>query len=367
MASSRHPHPSRQSAHAIRGSTPPAFQIRALALAIGCALAGLTTTALLSPGAALAAEPAASQAYAIPAGRLSDVLARFAATAGVQLVFDPQMLAGLNSPGLQGRYTVREGFTRLLAGSGHELVETGNDGYALRRQTQARAAQPAPTEREATLPAVNVTARSVSDGTTEGTGSYTTSSTSTATKLNLSPRETPQTVTVVTRQQMDDFGLTSVDNVLESTSGVVLSQRGADGSLYYSRSFALQTQYDGMMNPIGIGEGNRNPSPDSAFLDRVEILQGATGLLSGAGEPGGTVNLVRKRPTESFKAHAEAQLGAWATASREKRPVAGAHRHPAGLGLDAGPGVQAPPAVTRRLTPAAPPGRAPRPRRCAPW
>lgn len=66
MASSRHPHPSRQSAHAIRGSTPPAFQIRALALAIGCALAGLTTTALLSPGAALAAEPAASQAYAIP-------------------------------------------------------------------------------------------------------------------------------------------------------------------------------------------------------------------------------------------------------------------------------------------------------------
>ncbi|MDR2091839.1 MAG: hypothetical protein LBP58_00735 [Azoarcus sp.] len=64
-------------------------------------------------------------------------------------------------------------------------------------------------------------------------------------------------------------------------------------------------------DPIEIGEWNRNPSPGSAFLDHTEILQGASDLLNGAGEPGGTINMVRKQPTRTFQAHAEAQLGSW--------------------------------------------------------
>ncbi|WP_283809270.1 TonB-dependent siderophore receptor [Nitrobacter winogradskyi] len=50
---------------------------------------------------------------------------------------------------------------------------------------------------------------------------------------------------------------------------------------------------------------------DSAFLDRVEVLQGASGLLAGAGQPGGTINLMRKRPTATFQAQADAQLASW--------------------------------------------------------
>ena len=91
----------------------PRFPASALALAIGCALAGPL---------AQAAEPvarAASRGYAIASGKLGDVLAEFAALSGVQLVFDPQTLAGRGSHGLQGAYGVREGFVRLLDGSGY--------------------------------------------------------------------------------------------------------------------------------------------------------------------------------------------------------------------------------------------------------
>lgn len=75
--------------------------------------------------------------------------------------------------------------------------------------------------------------------------------------------------------------------------------------------FDLQNQYDGIPNPIGIGEYNSGPVPDTAFLDKVAILQGAPGLTSGAGKPGGAINMVRKRPTRDFQAHVEAELDSW--------------------------------------------------------
>ncbi|MEB2332364.1 MAG: secretin and TonB N-terminal domain-containing protein [Nitrosomonas sp.] len=103
---------------------------------ITCILASLTG-AVVIPNSVMAAEAldnTAQRDYAIPASQLGDALAQFAAASGVPLSFDPQMLSGLSSKGLQGRYTVRAGFSRLLAGSGYELVDTGS-GYSLRRVT----------------------------------------------------------------------------------------------------------------------------------------------------------------------------------------------------------------------------------------
>jgi outer membrane receptor for ferric coprogen and ferric-rhodotorulic acid len=167
---------------------------------------------------------------------------------------------------------------------------------------------PAPSAaNETTLPEVTVSAQGERDTLTENTGSYTTGATTTATKLPLALRETPQTITVITRQQMDDFGLNSVNKVLESTSGVFVSRYAYNGEEYYSRGFKMQNQYDGLSSPVI----DLNASPDSAFLDHMEVLQGASGLLSGVGEPGGTVNMVRKKPTRAFQSHVEAQLGSW--------------------------------------------------------
>jgi outer membrane receptor for ferric coprogen and ferric-rhodotorulic acid len=172
------------------------------------------------------------------------------------------------------------------------------------------ASSSSPAEKETTLPTVTVTGQSERDTRTEYTGGYTPQATTLVTKLPLSLRETPQTVTVITRQQMDDFGLNTVTEVLQNTSTVNVIRAGTS-NLYYSRGFAMQVGYDDMANPSVLGLGLSGASPDSAFFDHVEIQQGAAGLLTGAGEPGGTINMIRKRPTETFQGQVEAELGSW--------------------------------------------------------
>jgi len=262
------------------------------------------TTALAAQQTVL--DAATQKHYDIPPGPLGQTLSRFALEEGIALSFEPVLTEGRKSPGASGNLTARQAAATLLAGSGLEIIARADGSYTLRR---------VPVSSESagvtSLPAVRVTGQADMSGTTEGSGSYAATRTRTATKLALSPRETPQTVTVVTRQQMDDFGMTSVDDALEAASGVFVYNRGSNGSAYYSRGFNLQSQYDGVPNPIGISESNRAPVIDNAFLDRVEILQGPSGLLSGAGDPGGTINLIRKRPTDVFQTGAQVQLGSW--------------------------------------------------------
>jgi outer membrane receptor for ferric coprogen and ferric-rhodotorulic acid len=179
-------------------------------------------------------------------------------------------------------------------------------------ETPAASSSASP-EKETTLPTVTVSGQSERETRTEYTGGYTPQATTLVTKLPLSLRETPQTVTVITRQQMDDFGLNTVNEVLENMSGIGFVKTGVT-DIYQSRGFDMQVKYDDMANPYFLGSnglGLSGTSPDGAFFDHVEIQQGAAGLLTGAGEPGGTINLVRKRPTETFQGQVEVGLGSW--------------------------------------------------------
>lgn len=147
-------------------------------------------------------------------------------------------------------------------------------------------------------------------GTTEGSGSYTPASTSTATKLPLTLRETPQSVTVVTQQKMDDFNQTSINDVLGSVAGVTVEKVETDRTYYTSRGFDITNfQVDGLGLPLA--NGNVNGDLDTAIYDRVEVIRGATGLMTGAGNPSATVNMVRKRPTREFQASVKGSAGSW--------------------------------------------------------
>jgi outer-membrane receptor for ferric coprogen and ferric-rhodotorulic acid len=162
---------------------------------------------------------------------------------------------------------------------------------------------------ETQVGAVLVTA-SQDAGTTEGSGSYTAGSTSTATKLPLTLRETPQSVTVVTREKMDDFNQTSINQVLEGTAGVTVEKIETDRTYYSSRGFDITNfQVDGLGLPMA--NGNVNGDLDTAIYDRVEVIRGATGLMTGAGNPSATVNMVRKRPTQEFQASVKGSAGSW--------------------------------------------------------
>ncbi|MCS5517470.1 TonB-dependent receptor [Pseudomonas qingdaonensis] len=138
------------------------------------------------------------------------MLNSFATEAGVVLSFDNGLTEGKQSRGINGRYSIDQGFAVLLSGSGLQAVAGGDNSYVL---------LPAAPSGSLQLDATNVTGSGLG-AITEDSGSYTTGSTTTATRMNLSLRETPQSISVVTRQQMDDQNMQSLEDVARAATGI---------------------------------------------------------------------------------------------------------------------------------------------------
>jgi len=269
--------------------------------------------ALATAPAPLLAQPqplpgAAARPVELPPGPLDTALNTFARHAGVLLSFDPTLAEGRHSTGLSGRYTAAEGFRRLLAGTPLKAVAQPDGSFTIQSEPSVDAAE--------TLPLVKV--RAPSDPlVTERTDRYGVGASTTATRLMLSPRETPQSVTVVTRARMDDYGLLNANDVLANTTGVSVDVVETDRTYFNARGFDISNfQVDGVGMPFT--NGDQLGDIDTAPYDRVEVLRGANGLLSFTGNPAATVNYVRKRPTGAFQASAGLTLGSW-----QKRRVEG--------------------------------------------
>jgi len=135
---------------------------------------------------------------------------------------------------------------------------------------------------------------------------------SSATGLSMSLRETPQSVSVTTRTEMDDFGQNTINDVLANTTGITVQKYETDRSEYNARGFDIDTfKYDGVGSPSG-RPGVRGEL-DTALFERVEVIRGANGLMAGAGEPSAVVNFVRKRPTRDARASIGLTGGSWDT------------------------------------------------------
>ncbi|ESQ88544.1 hypothetical protein ABENE_15980 [Asticcacaulis benevestitus DSM 16100 = ATCC BAA-896] len=131
-----------------------------------------------------------------------------------------------------------------------------------------------------------------------------------ATGLDLSLRETPQSVTIVTAAQIRDFGLTDANQLLATIPGINVEADETDRTYYNSRGFdIINFQVDGVGQPLdwGLQVG----ALDTALYERIEAIRGATGMLTGTGNPSATINYIRKRPTKAFQASASASYGSW--------------------------------------------------------
>lgn len=179
---------------------------------------------------------------------------------------------------------------------------------------QGETANPSEKPAAVALDATNINSDALGE-TTENTGSYTTGATATATKLPLSLRETPQSVSVVTRQLMEDQNLTDINDVLMMTPGISSNHRDSERYTFYSRGFEIQNfMYDGIPSQVANGSQQFTTTLlDMAIYDHVEVVRGATGLMSGAGTPSATINLVRKRPTKEFQSYISGEAGSWDT------------------------------------------------------
>lgn len=246
--------------------------------------------------------------FDIGAGPLSATLNAIAAQSGLVASVDPAMVEGKRAPRVNGRLMVSEALRQALAGSGLELAMTGSGAISVRAVSPTATPTAAPNAATASLPTVVVTAEHTG-ATTEHSGEYAARAV-TIGKTEQNLREIPQSISVVTRQQMDDQRLTSLHQVLEATNGatIIKNDDSTERSEVYYRGFRLDSlKVDG----VSVSSNVELTTFDTAIYDRVEILRGPAGVLQGAGEPSGTVNLVRKRAPGSFSASAEATLGAW--------------------------------------------------------
>tara|TARA_R110002012_G_scaffold190935_1_gene358586 strand:- start:5070 stop:7241 length:2172 start_codon:yes stop_codon:yes gene_type:complete len=143
---------------------------------------------------------------------------------------------------------------------------------------------------------------------------YTRRSTSAGTGLTLTQKELPQAISIVTEQRIQDQNLDSIEEVLSNTTGISTRNIDSERVSFSARGFRINSfQYDGIptLNRDGrwyFGEGRLN----TAIYDRVEVIRGANGLVSGSGNPGASVNFVRKRAnSRELTGSISGTLGSW--------------------------------------------------------
>lgn len=131
---------------------------------------------------------------------------------------------------------------------------------------------------------------------------------SASTRLQLTARETPQSTTTVTREQIERQSLTSIDAVLRNVNGVAVSFYDTQRPLYYARGFQITDfQIDGLPSY----SSSTNQEFDTALYERIEVVRGANGILTGVGVPSATINMIRKRPQREFAASVALTAGSW--------------------------------------------------------
>ncbi|QCI15372.1 TonB-dependent siderophore receptor [Pseudomonas putida] len=273
--------------------------------AVRAALFG-TALGLASPPSLLqAAELAqANQAYTIAPGQLNEVLNQFARQAGITLSSTPQLTGQLQSSGLQGQYSPEQGLHTLLQGTGLEAVSQDGRSYVIQAQPDSAALS---------LPSTDVRGFSLGNalGSMEG---YNATHSQVATKTSTALVETSQSVSVVTRQQMDDQGSQTVAQAMRYTPGVLTNPYGATHRYDYvaMRGFndsSVDNIYLDGLKSMGDNGTYSTMQVDPYFLERIDVLKGPSSVLYGRSSPGGLVALTSKKPLFTPYHQVQASVG----------------------------------------------------------
>ncbi|KQB57532.1 TonB-dependent siderophore receptor [Acidovorax sp. SD340] len=285
------------------------FNPAPLTLAIALAI---STPGLVHAQAATTDKPVAISIAAQP---LDAALNELAAATGVPVAFSPALVAGKKAPAVKGNLTPREAVNQLLSGSG--LVATQEGGSMVIKAARS------PGEQGAMLPTVTVKAAAETETATGPVRGYVAKRSTTGTKTDTSIIETPQSISVLGRQEMEDRGALSVMEALRYVPGVVGERAGVDTrgqedwlNLRGFSGFGTSLYQDGLrMNTDA--NNYTNQRSESYGLERVEVLRGPASVLYGKGDAGGIVNRVSKRPRTDAPREVEVQFG-----NRNRRQLA---------------------------------------------
>lgn len=264
---------------------------------LACSAAAVALLTLAQPPASAQSSPPAAPAsvrFDIPAQRLDQALVLFARQAGLQLAAAPAPLQGQQSRAVSGQLSAPEALLQLLQGSG---LRGRIDGGLL--IVDRAPSEPAA---ETVLPTVRATARQAREDATGPVIGYAARRSASATKTDTPLLATPQSITVVSAEQIADQKALSLADVLAYTPGV-LHDPGYSNSydVFYSRGFRMHDG-SGSVYRDGLklgGSGWATGQQEPYGFERVELLKGAASLLYGAASPGGVLNVVTKQPQRS--------------------------------------------------------------------
>lgn len=257
----------------------------------------LSTPLISSP--LLAAEQASSvRAYNLPAAPLSTTLNQIASQGGLALSLNPSLAAGKISAPVKGQYDAAGALRAALSGTGLQLEQSTSGTYSLVAVPEGVMALP-----ETAI--IGVENLETAWGPVEG---YTATRTAAGTKTDTALVEALRSISVATRQQMDDRSVHSLDDAVRYMPGITASSFGSDTRADWLRVRGFEpTQFlDGLPLPKGV---YANPKQETWNLDRLALLRGPASSVYGQTPPGGLLDMVSRRPSAEASSEIQLQYG----------------------------------------------------------
>lgn len=281
------------------------FHLPPLALALAL---GSTAAYSQNVGGARASTPVQISIAVQP---LAQALNDLAQQARLELMVQPALVAGKTAPAVSGQLTPQQALDRLLAGSGLVAAIDGNVFVV-------KAASATPGAK--TLPVVTVTAGA--ETATSGGNGYVAKRSASGSKTDTPIIETPQSISVVTKQQLEDQKPRSVPEALNYAPGVFTGLVGSSNRYDYvalrgfKDSSVDSTLLDGLRMLSDQGSYT-SMQVDPYFLERIDVVRGPASVLYGRASPGGLVALTSMTP--HFQPYREVQV---TTGNRNRREAA---------------------------------------------
>ena len=268
--------------------------LRPSLLAVAIAL-----SAPLANGPLLAAEQASSvRAYNLPAAPLASTLNQIASQAGLALSLNPSLAAGKTSAPVQGQFDATFALREALRGTGLQLEQSSAGTFSLVAVPEGVMA----------LPTTNVTGVENTESAWGPVDGYLATRTAAGTKTDTALVEAPRSISVVTRQQMDDRNVQNIDDAVRYMPGIVASSYGSDTRADWLRVRGFEpTQFlDGLPLPKGV---YANPKQETWNLDRLALLRGPASSVYGQTPPGGMLDMVSRRPSAESSSEIQVEYG----------------------------------------------------------
>ncbi|MEK6424795.1 MAG: TonB-dependent siderophore receptor [Burkholderia gladioli] len=286
-------------------------------------IAAFVAGCVMTGAAHAAANPVA--AIDVPAQPLDQALASLARQTGIVLTYSKSAVAGKTAPEVKGTLAARDALARLLAGTQLHAVADGDAGLRIEPDNSGIGADASGASASGSaagngdakliLPPVKVSGKNEE-------AERVNPAVSVGSKIPVAQREMPQSVSVITQQQIQQQNATQVDDVMRYTPGVAVTYVNPNTTTFLVRGFPITTfELDGV--PTALPQSGQGMVADSlTAYERVEVLRGPAGLFNGFGGDGGTINLVRKKAPSTFQASAALSVGTYAD-RREELDIGG--------------------------------------------